>query len=103
MNKITGGVVTFGDVPPPIKIHEGPTARKKIKSPAASSATGPGEQGVPSPPERGIASGEEGKSLGNVGRGDWTSIGLFRRAAAGIEPHVRRLIILYVQHAPPPH
>lgn len=58
LNKITGGVVTFGDTPPPIKIYEGPTARKKLKSPAASSATGPGERHLPSPPERSIGSGE---------------------------------------------
>lgn len=70
LNKITGGVVTFGDAPPPIEIYEGPTARKKIKGPMAKDVVGPGEGRVPSPPERGNGSSREGNSLGNVGRGE---------------------------------
>jgi len=71
LNRVTGGVVTFGTAPPPIAIYEGPTARRQIKGPAASDAAGPGERHLPSPPESCIGSGREGKSLGNVGRGDW--------------------------------
>jgi len=70
LNKVTGGVVTFGEAPPPIEIYQGPTARRKIKGPAASDAAGPGGRCSPTPPERSIDSGREGKSLGNVNRGD---------------------------------
>jgi hypothetical protein len=71
LNKIRGGVVTFGDAAPPIEIYKGPTARKKVKGPATSDATGPGERRLPSPPQSGNGSSREGKSLGNVSRGDW--------------------------------
>ncbi len=70
LNKIAGGVVTFGNAEPPIEIYQGPTARKKIKGPMASSATGPGERHLPSPPESCNCSGKEDKSLGNVSRGE---------------------------------
>ena len=50
LNKVTGGVVTFGDAPPPIELYEGPTGRRKIKGPKASVAIGPGEQSLSSPP-----------------------------------------------------
>jgi hypothetical protein len=71
LNKIAGGVVTFGNAPPPIDVYEGPTARRKIKGSAASVAAGPGERHLPPPPECTIGSGREGKSLGNGNRGDW--------------------------------
>jgi len=70
LNKLTGGVVTFGSAPPPVSRYEGPTGRETIKGPAASSATDPGGCTSPALPER-FGSGEEGKSLGNVSRGDW--------------------------------
>lgn len=70
LNKLTGGVVTFGSAPPPVARYEGPTSRETIKGSAASSATEPGGCTPPTPPKR-IGSGEEGKSLGNVSRGDW--------------------------------
>ena len=70
LNKISGGVVTFGTAPPPIPIYEGPTSRKKIKGPTALNASGPGERPLPPPPERRIVSGREGNSLGNVSRGE---------------------------------
>ena len=70
VNKIRGGVVTFGDAEPPIEIYEGPTGRSKIKGPATSGAAGPGESSVPSPRGSSVNSGREDKSLGNVGRGE---------------------------------
>ena len=69
--KVVSGVVTFGTAPPPITIYEGPTARKKLRDPAALEAAGSCGLNSPAPPERCIGSGEEGKSLGNVSRGDW--------------------------------
>jgi|GEM_PF-7052517 len=36
-------------------------------------------------------------------RGDWTPIELFLQGAATIEPHIRRLIIVFVQGHLPPH
>lgn len=70
-NKVSGGIVTFGEAPPPIEVYQGPTAREKLKGPAASAAAGPGERHLPSPPKRGNGSGREDRSLGNVSRGDW--------------------------------
>lgn len=72
VNKLRTGIITFGAAPPPISIYQGPTDRKKIQaqkqtrtkssngcSPAAEAAR---ESDGP---------GGEGKSLGNVNRGDW--------------------------------
>src|SRR5262249_47903229 len=45
LNKIVGGVVTFGAAPPPLPIYSGPTGRQKIKGPAEPcSAAGPDSQ-----------------------------------------------------------
>ena len=68
INKIKAGVVTFGDAPPPIEIYEGPTARNKIKGPVTS-VTEPCSSDLTTPAKH-IHSGGEGKSLGNVSRGE---------------------------------
>ena len=70
LNRISDGVVTFGSAPPPIELYEGPTARGKINAPTASVAAGNGGQVSPSAPERCLGPGREGKSLGNVNRGE---------------------------------
>ena len=93
LNKVIGGAVTFGDTSPPIPMYEGPTARRKIKSPTASDAAGPGDRYLPTPPDRSIGSGREGKSLGNVSRGDWTPVELFVEGANRLNPHIRSLIL----------
>lgn len=73
LNKIAGGVVAFGAAPPPIEIYRGPTGRRALNHNGATAAVAaePGKHGLPSPPECTIGSGSEGKSLGNVSRGDW--------------------------------
>jgi len=71
LNKTKGGVVTFGDDPPPIRLYKGRTAWKGVKNPAASAAVGWDERGEPSPPDSRIGSGREGNSLRNISRGDW--------------------------------
>ena len=70
LNKVTGGVVTFGSAPPPIEIYSGPTARPKIKGPEPVESSGPGDSSE-SPASSSNDSGKEGNSLGNVSRGDW--------------------------------
>jgi len=74
LNKVTGGVVTFGAAPPPIQPYEGPTTRRKIKNPTAPVAAEQGGRHLPPPTDSTTGSGEEDKSLGNVNRGDriWT-------------------------------
>lgn len=67
VNKVAHGVLTFGAEPPPIDLYKGPTARRYIKN-AASVATDPSEADEAQPDPR---PGREGKSLGNVSRGDW--------------------------------
>ena len=70
LNKLVGGVVTFGTSPPPVELYNGPTAREKLTNPAAQGAAGLGDltsSTVPKP----VGPGQEGESLGNVSRGDW--------------------------------
>jgi DNA invertase Pin-like site-specific DNA recombinase len=66
LNKISGGVVTFGDAEPPISIYEGPTSRSRIKSEKKPAPGGTD----PSGPDFCVVSGQEDRSLGNVSRGD---------------------------------
>ncbi len=68
LNKMVSGVVTFGAAPPPVQPYEGPTGRRMVKGPAAGAAAGPYDLTSPSQPGD---PGREGKSLGNVSRGDW--------------------------------
>jgi hypothetical protein len=69
LNKVQSGVVTFGSTPPPITPYTGPTGRQKLKGPTTESTVGPVTPSSPSPLEP-IGSGREGKSLGNVSRGE---------------------------------
>jgi hypothetical protein len=69
INKVAGGVVTFGASPPPVALYEGPTGRRHVKGPAASEeAVGRGILELPGHP--GCVPGGEGESLGNVSRGE---------------------------------
>jgi hypothetical protein len=72
LNKVAGGVVTFGDAPPPIEIYCGPTGRRALNynGSTAPVAAEPGRPCLPSPPETTIGSGSEGNSLRNVSRGE---------------------------------
>jgi hypothetical protein len=76
LNKIQGGMVTFGNAPPPIDIYEGPTVRSKVKNSIVSAAIGSGETRKPSPPKV----GGKDKSLGNVSRGEarWLLCAVFK-------------------------
>ena len=73
LNKLTGGVAVFGAALAPIELYRGPTIRPALTNngSAASLAAEPVELCLPPPPDTTIGSGEEGKSLGNVSRGDW--------------------------------
>jgi hypothetical protein len=69
INKLSGGVVTFGVTPPPVALYEGPTGRRHVKSPTNPSGfVGPGS--LESPGNTGCVPGGEGESLGNVNRGE---------------------------------
>ena len=61
-------MVTFGNTEAPVPLYEGPTVRKRIKSEAAAAnaVKSGGDVPLPNP----VGSGQEGKSLGNVSRGD---------------------------------
>ena len=69
LNKMVSGVVTFGDAPPPITFYHGPTARKMIEGPVTTGVTEPGNSASPGLPKP-SGPGREGKSLGNVNRGE---------------------------------
>ncbi|MDA0589239.1 MAG: recombinase family protein [Planctomycetota bacterium] len=81
LNKIVGGMVTFGSAPPPFEIYGGPTGRRIIKGSATKLAAEPVGCESPTPPEV-VSSGGEGESLGNRSRGDRTSIELFSNSLA---------------------
>jgi hypothetical protein len=67
INKVAGGVVTFGTSPPPVALYEGPTGRRALEGKVATTGYRPERSAVPA-----IPSGHhrEGQSLGNVNRGD---------------------------------
>lgn len=67
LNKIVGGVVTFGSSEPPIALYEGPTGRRALGS---KTKTPDKTSGVPQLPILSTSSDREGISLGNVSRGD---------------------------------
>jgi hypothetical protein len=69
LNKLVGGVVTFGTSAPPVEPYSGPTARQKLTSPAAPCAAGRGDPSSPAVPKP-CGPGQEGESLGNVSRGE---------------------------------
>jgi len=60
INKLVGGVVTFGDAASPVEIYEGATAHKEVRSGAKAS----------DPLRKSDFSDGENKSLRNVSRGD---------------------------------
>jgi hypothetical protein len=67
VNRVSTGVVTFGDAEAPIKIYEGPTGRRAFQgNVAAAFAAGPGGRSLPDADH----GGREGKSSGNVSRGE---------------------------------
>jgi Resolvase, N terminal domain len=69
VNKLAGGVVTFGETPAPVSLYEGPTGRRYVKSLAApEGAVGLCSQEPPEEPA--LSTGKEGDSLGNVCRGE---------------------------------
>jgi hypothetical protein len=70
-NKVTGGVVTFGETPAPVVLYEGPTGRRHVQGPATPEGiTGPKFPDLPQLP--GTSPGTEDNSLGNVHRGERT-------------------------------
>ncbi len=70
LNKINGGVVTFGNAPPPIEMYDGPTSCKKIKGPVGSVAAALVSGSRPHHQKAVLTPVVRGKSLGNIGRGE---------------------------------
>jgi hypothetical protein len=66
VNRVTGGVVTFGVAPSPVPLYQGPTSRRQIKQiePIETASFGAATTNEPS------LSALEGGSLGNVSRGE---------------------------------
>ena len=67
LNKVKHGLLTFGDVPPPIPLYAGPTGRSALA--AQNTAMIAINAGMEISLPRQFADGE-GNSLGNVSRGD---------------------------------
>lgn len=68
VNKVIGGVVTFGATAPPVKLYEGPTGRRALKSRTYEHGTEC--EGLSALAPGPIGAGQEGDSLGNVNRAD---------------------------------
>ena len=67
VNRVAGGVVTFGATAPPVALYEGPTGRRALKGRLAAE-TG---QGLAASPALPALSGEQDdSSLGTVSRGE---------------------------------
>ena len=73
LNKLAGWVVTFGTAPTPVELYRGPTGRDKLEANEGMPKLAEKSDNLclPSPPEYGVCSGKEGKSLGSASRGDW--------------------------------
>src|SRR6185312_2912365 len=92
LNKLVGGVVTFGASPPPVPLYDGPTARQKLTNPAAQDAAGLGDPTSPAVPKP-SGPGQEGESLGNVSRGDWIRTSdLLNPIQEGVSPKLRKVL-----------
>jgi hypothetical protein len=68
VNKVAGGLLTFGNTPPPIPLYAGPTGRRAFEDSKATVLVAC-PAGV-TPPQDDVLSGGECNSLGNVSRGD---------------------------------
>jgi hypothetical protein len=71
LNRVIGGVATFGTAPAPAPIYEGPTGRERIKGPKATEVGRATRDSDSIPTESVTVVGMEDESLGNVSRGDW--------------------------------
>jgi len=58
LNKLCGGVVTFGTAPPPVELYRGPTVRRALKHNVSATivAAEPGKLCLPSPQKQSRAS-----------------------------------------------
>lgn len=70
LNKVASGVLTFGNAPGPALLYGGPTGRRALQLKTAAEASSPGTSGQLDH----IGPGQEGNSLGNVSRGNWTPV-----------------------------
>jgi DNA invertase Pin-like site-specific DNA recombinase len=68
INRVAGGVVTFGNSNPPVALYAGPTGRRALEGRGKAS---PPKVELPSQPSTSFVSDREGESLGNINRGDW--------------------------------
>ena len=71
INKVAGGVVTFGSSPPPVGLYEGPTGRRALQGKVATPGCMPGLAGVPAVP---CGTDREGQPSGNLNPGEPRSI-----------------------------
>jgi hypothetical protein len=67
LNKVAGGVVTFGSSPPPVGLYEGPTGRRALRDMAETPGHRPELVALSSVP---CGTDREGQLLGNVNRGE---------------------------------
>ncbi len=68
VNRVSGGVVTFGATAPPIALYEGPTGRRALSTRPELRLAGGEDNGVTV--QESQVPGREGDSLGNVSRAD---------------------------------
>lgn len=71
VNRIAGGVITFGTAPPPVAKYDGPTDREHLKSLAVEAAKRKTAESDGSDSAESLVTGEEAGSLGSKSRADW--------------------------------
>jgi DNA invertase Pin-like site-specific DNA recombinase len=69
VRRVSGGVVTFGATPAPIKLYDGPTGRRALSGSPELQA--PGTAGGGEEIQESQVPGREGDSFGKVSRADW--------------------------------
>jgi len=67
VNRVTGGVVTFGATAPPVALYEGPTGRRTLKGRLAAET---GRRLAASPSLPALSGEQNDSSLGTVSRGE---------------------------------
>jgi hypothetical protein len=67
VNRVAGGVVTFGAAPPPVELYDGPTSRRHLQKLTATPNVGVDGAGIVKSPVRSV---REMGSLGNANRGE---------------------------------
>ncbi len=92
LNKLVGGVLTFGAAPAPIEVYTGLTGQKHVEKAKQQNRVDSSKEESTRTSEH-FTSGEEEKSLRNVSRGFRNQLELFVQGIEDMDPGVRHLVL----------